>query len=180
MVAQETNMTNAAADTFEPPVPSHRLLIALIIVGAIATLTDLWLVPVALYGTSQTDPLLLLVERLVNAKLLIAPLIAGAALLFALTGRVRAAIVTLGVLVLAGLVAELRPLVTDGPALSMYGPGALITFDRLAVPLLAIAAIVLALRGKYLWLAAALVLIPGVVFTLEMSLFAIAVMIYGF
>lgn len=173
-------MTIAATEIIDPPARTNWLRVALVTTGAIATLTALSVAPVALYELSQTDPLLVFVERVVNAKLLLAPVIAGAALLFALTGRVRAVIVTLGVLVLAGLVAELPSLARDGIALSAYGPGALFTFDRLAVPLLAIAAIMLALRGTHLWLATVLVLIPGLVFTLQMTLFAIAMIIYGF
>jgi hypothetical protein len=120
-------------------------------------------------------------QALLSVKLALAPLVAGAALVFAVAGRLRAAIVALAALVLLSFVLD------DVWSIPLHGfeltPdfGGLTAFAYyIAFPLAAVAAIVLALKDRHLALATALVCVPTVFNWLGVAAFAIGVMIYGF
>jgi hypothetical protein len=173
-------MTIATAEAIEPSAPTHRLRVALIVISAIATLGAAKDVPGAFYDYGHTDPLLVFAQRVTTAKLVVSPFIAGVALLFALLGRVRGAVVALAALMLAAWVSELPSIPTHGLELSATGPGLFIAFERLAVPVLGVAAIVFALRNTRLVLATVFVTLPMLVFALGVAIFAIGVALYGF
>ena len=107
------------------------------------------------------------------------PFFAPAALLCALTGRVRWAVIAL-----AGVVLGRWLWFLPGPNGSLDSKDlyALQPTIKLLIipPLLAVCALVLAKRKERLGLATLLVAVPSVYSNFEMALFAIAVTIYGF
>ena len=173
-------MTIATAEISAPLALQARLRVALIVIGAIATLGALTNLSGAFHDYGHTDPLLVFAQRVTTVKLVLAPFIAGAALVFATFGRVRSAIAALAALMLTAWLSELASIPIHGLELSATGPGLFIAFERLAVPVLALAAIVFAVRNTRLVLATVFVTLPMLMAALGVVIFAIGVAIYGF
>ena len=117
---------------------------------------------------------------LTKTSVLTHPFFALAALLCALTGRVRWAVIAL-----AGVVLGRWLWFLQGPNGSSASKDLYVllqpTIMLLVVPpLLAVCALMLAKRNEHLGLATLLVAVPIVYLNFEMALFAIAVTIYGF
>jgi hypothetical protein len=127
------------------------------------------------YDYGHTRPLVIFAQRLTTAKILLLPLVSGAALLLAISGRVRHAIMALGAVMLVEWAHDL-------PSLAIHGlPSGLITLAQTFIyPVIAAAAIWLAARGRLLGLAVAFVAVLTVEFWAGAIAFAIAVSIYGF
>ncbi len=174
-------MTDTAASASTqapaPPAPRRWLAIGLAIVAAIETLA-------ALYGISSVfllldEPMLFLADArwLIQLKLALGPFLASAALVLAMMGRVRVAVMMLAALALLGWIVELSsPIVNifdvrlEIWSLEMFA-------QHFIYPLLAIAAIVLARRNERLGLAALLVSLPAIIAIVD---FTITAMVYGF
>jgi hypothetical protein len=108
-------------------------------------------------------------------------LAAIAALVFALTGRHRHAIIALVVLILLTWLNMLPSVALNWETFPGSGaPGALALIEIVGFPLLAAAATVLALRNQRLGLATVLVSLPTIINILSVAAFAIGMMMYGF
>jgi len=115
---------------------------------------------------------------IIVAKIALLPLVAFAALFFALRGRVLYAILTLAGGTLLTWVSFLPSVAING--LETEGvAGAFTMYQVILVPLLALAAIVLAVRGRRM-LAIVLAVLPTFVNAVAGIAFAIGVALYGF
>ena len=116
---------------------------------------------------------------LVKAHIASHPPLALAAMLFAITGRVRHAIIALAAIVFMTWLNDMPSVVRHG--LDFHGIGAFETPVRIiAFPLMAACAIALAARNQRLGLATALASIPAFHGLFGVIAFAIGVSIYGF
>ena len=113
-------------------------------------------------------------------QLAISPLIAGAALMLAVTGRARHAIMTLAALILVRWASDLPSIAIHGWELSADYGGITVALARFGQPAIAIAALVLAIKNRRLWLATVFVSLPTVMAWAGVVAFGIAVSIYGF
>jgi hypothetical protein len=115
-----------------------------------------------------------------TAQIVSHPLLAAAAMVLALIGRVRDAIIAMAAILamnwLSGMPSVvLRGFEPDGPF-----PALLTGWQLVAVPLMAACAIALAARNQRLGLATALASIPTFYSLIGLIIFAVGVSIYGF
>lgn len=171
-------MTIAAA-TPAPP-PRLWLRIGLIVIAAIETLTTASDFSGIFYEYQHETRLLQFAQALTSMKLALAPAIAGVALVLAIMGRLRHAIVALAALVLVGWLSELPSFAIHGLELSATFGGTVVFVQRFVYPALAVAAIVLAMKNERLALAGVLVSLPTIFFWAVGLVFMIGFMIYGF
>ncbi|MFZ2157333.1 MAG: hypothetical protein WAV72_14595 [Bradyrhizobium sp.] len=117
---------------------------------------------------------------LIKAHIATHPPLALAALLFAIIGRVRYAIMALGAIVLMTWLNYMPSVVRHG--LEFDGPYAAVTTTAqvIAFPLMGACAIAYAARDQRLGIATALVSIPTLFNLAGVIAFAVSVMIYGF
>jgi hypothetical protein len=163
------------------PAHSSRLRIGLIALSGVILFGALSDVPALFLVHDQTGGLLVFAQRLLGLKLALAPVIAGAALVLAIRHRPTYATVALATLMLVDWIAELPTIAIHGMELTGGGFLSLVVaMQRILYPLLAVAAIALALRNDRLVTAAALTAVPLLVNTLGVAAFAIGVAIYGF
>ena len=180
MARAEMTEPTATADT-APPAPAPRLL-GLRIVHVIMAARE------AVYGRSSGSALFGVKSEipgpgfggfLVKAHIATHPVLASAALLFAIIGRVRYAIIALGAVVLMTWLNYMPSVVRHG--LEFGGIGAIETPAHIiAFPLMAACAIAYAARNQRLGLATALVSIPTLFNVFGVIAFAIGVAIHGF
>ncbi len=168
------------AGTVASAAPPLWLRIALVIVAAIETLNALSDFPGIFYEWNHTEPLVIFAQRLTTAKIALAPLFAGAALVYASIARVRYAIAALAVLALLRWLVEIPSLFIHGLELSATGPGLFMFAWWFIYPLIGVTALALAYRNRRLVLAGALVSLPTLAGIAMVVIFAIGVMIYGF
>lgn len=170
------------ADTTALPAPTRQplLRIALAVLAAIETLSAMTDLSALFFDYGHTDPLLVFAQAVTKAKIAVAPLFAIAAFVFAVSGRVRAAIAVLAALILLAWLSDLPSIAIHGLELSGGIAGMHALALRVIYPLVAIAAIVLARRNAHLGVAAVLVSLPTVIAWVGVIAFGIAVMIYGF
>ncbi len=174
-------MTMAAASTNAQIAPPGALRIALLIIAPFAILGALADLPTVLL-----EPEVAFAQLGTAVKMTTSPLIAVAALFLAITRRIRAAVAALAALMLLAFAADLPNYLTSGFALSGGLPGLSVLIERVLLPLLGVTALVLAIRGTRL-AAATVFLVPAAFFALpkigmliQITLFAVAVTIYGF
>ena len=116
-------------------------------------------------------------------RIVLVPLLAIAALVFALMGRLPRAIMAMAALVLATWLAEEITSFLHPPKSPVSGAGVLGVYavlQRFVYPVIAIAALVLAWRNERLVQAGLLASIPTILGALMVVAFGIGVMIYGF
>jgi hypothetical protein len=124
--------------------------------------------------------LLIFAQALASAKLVLAVVIAAAALAFAIIGRIRHAIIALAVLVLIAWLSDLPSVFIHGLELSSDLIGLQLFVLRFIYPVVAVAALVSAIRNKRLALAGVLVSVPTLIAVAGILAFAVSVAIYGF
>jgi hypothetical protein len=170
-------LTPTATLTASPPGSRIGLRIFLIVVAGIETL----------FGVTEFSGAfdlhnapLSLGQFLINAKLAIHPFFAIAALVLAASGRLRGAIMVLGAYILAAWPAEVETIPRFGIEWSLSPIGLSLFADQAVFPPLAIAAIILARRDRHLWLGALFVALPPANLLLGITIFTIAVILYGF
>lgn len=169
----------AAANTNAQIAPPGGLRFALMAIAAFVLTGAIMDFPIAFHDFGHTEPLLVFAQRVTSVKLMLAPLIAGAALYLAVTGRPRGTIAMLAALILMNWLSDLPTFPIHGfPSFSV--PGAMIIIERLVFPLLAVAAIVLALRDTRLGMAAIIVALPMLLTAINASLYMSGMMIHGF
>lgn len=161
--------------------PNTWLRIGLIVLSGFIFLGALSDLPAIFFDYGHKDPILIFAQRVTSLKLALAPIIAGAALYFAFTHRPTNAIVGLATLMLVNWLADLPSIAIHGMELKGNSSYLLvIAAQRFLYPLLAIAAMALALRNERLVTATVLTAIPTIVNWLGVLIFAIGVAIYGF
>lgn len=171
-------MTSIAEPT---PAPPHRLIgISLIAVAAIETLSALANFSVIFVDYHHETALLKFAQALTSVNLALAPLLAGAALVFAVMGRLRHAIVALAALSLLAWAVDLPSIAIHGMELSGDLGGVIVAAKLLGAPLIAAAAIVMAAQNERLALATLLVSLPTILAWAGIVAFAIGVSIFGF
>jgi len=142
---------------------------------ALSVVTDLF---IAGYKTSGIG------DAVARAYLAVHPALALAALLFAIIGRVREAIIVLGALVLATWLNELPSVVRHGLAFGSSYAAIQTTAQIIAFPLMAACGIAYAARDERPGISAALVSMPTLLTILfhavSIVVFVIGVMMYGF
>jgi hypothetical protein len=149
----------------------------LLIAAAIEFLTGLSNLPV-LFGNLAEVPGFDLGGLLIIAKIVLSPFIALAALFFAIRGRICYAIGALAAGLLLTALSWLPTAAHSGFTVS-GADGAVNIYEVVVVPVLAIAAIVLAYRGR-MTPAILLVVVPTFVGVAATIAFAVGIAIYGF
>jgi len=171
-------MTRADTAAEAPPKAAPRWpRLILLVAAAIEFLTGLSDLPI-LFGNLSEVPGPGIGGAIIVAKIALTPLIAFAALFFTIRGRILYAILAMAADLLLMWVSFLPSVAING--LEMAGMAAVATtYLIFLVPLLALAGIVLALRGR-LAPAIALVVLPTFLGVAATIAFAIGVAIYGF
>jgi hypothetical protein len=171
--------TIADTDTTLPP---YRWLRAgLILVAALELLDALSGVQNIFTDYQHPTALLRFAQTLTSIKLALAPVFAGAALIFAALGNVRRAILALAALALtAWLLDDLWSIPFHGLELSFDYGGIVVFFHHFIFPAAALAASALALNDQRLPLAGLLVSLPTLFNWAGVVAFTVAIMMYGF
>lgn len=160
--------------------PSLWLRIALIVIAAIETLTALSEFSALFQEYGHTTALLIFAQRMNSVYLALAPLLACAALVFAIIGRVRHAIAALALRMALSWAADLPAVAIHGLELSADFGGAYAFVFRFVYPLTAAAALWLAWCNEKLGLATILVSLPTILKWAGVVAFTISVLKYGF
>lgn len=169
------------ADATAPQPAATALRVTLVILAGIETWSAISHLPAIFYDFGHTRPLVIFAQNLGTAKLIIAPLFAIAALVFALLGQLPRAIMALAALILAEWISELPSYAIHRLDVSVRSVPALISFAQTFVyPLIAGIAIYLARINARLTLATVLIAIPTAVIWVGVLAFAIGVALYGF
>jgi hypothetical protein len=154
---------------------------ALVIVAGYELWDALSNVPLIFADYENDAPVLRLAQTLILVNLALAPFVTAAALLFAVIGRLRHAIVALAVLeLLTWLLDDLWSIYIHGLEVAATLGGAAVFAHHFVFPAAAIAAIVLALKERRLSLAVLLVSLPTLVKWIGIVLFNLAMWFYSY
>jgi hypothetical protein len=162
------------------PAPQRSLQVAVIVIAVIVALGALYELPVLFVSFEPETDLEAFAEMANKIRIVLAALLAGAAVAYAFTGRLRHAIVALAAVILVEWAAYWPAVALSGFELTADLPGMFIFITLFVFPVLAVAAIALAIWTGRLALATVLVALPTAVTWLGFLAFAIGVMIYGF
>ena len=163
------------------PAPHYWLRIALAVVALIELADALSSVHNIFTDYHHTTALLRFAQALTSVKLALAPLVAGAAAVLAITGRTRCAIGGLAVLqLLEWVLQDVWSIPFHGLELSLDFGVLEAFFHHFVFPAVAIAGAALALKDRRLALAGLLVSLPTLINWIGVVAFAIGIMIYGF
>jgi hypothetical protein len=169
-----------SADTQTPSPPGSKLRVAVIVLAVIETLGSLSNLTV--FGNLSEYRDGGFAQWVLIAGLVIFPILAIAALFFAIKGDIRRAIMAIaGVTIATWFTDHLPSMFIHGLEFLSGGVTGLYLFAQMVVfPLLAVAALVLARRNQRLVLAAVLASLSTVANVLGVIAFAIGVSMYGF
>jgi hypothetical protein len=171
-----------SVDTADPAPPSYRWArVGLVFIAAVELLDALSSVQGIFTEYHHETSLLRFAQGLNSIKLALSPLLAGAALVFAARGKLRYAIFALAALTLAGwLLDSLPTIVIHGfkPSFDFGGIEEFVFY--LIMPVIAAAAILLAVKRQRLGLAALLACLPAVYKWASVAVFIVMLLIYGF
>ena len=161
---------------------SHRWLrLGLVLIAALEFLDALSGVQNIFTDYHHDTALLRFAQALTSVRLALAPLIAGAALVFAALGNIRRAILAIAALVLVTwLLEDLPDIAVHGLRFSLDYGGVEIVIHYFIFPAAAIAAAALALKDQKLPLATLLVCLPSLFDWIGVVIFMITIMNYGF
>lgn len=160
--------------------PSHRWLrLLLVLVAALEFLDALSGVQNIFIDYHHDTTLLRFAQALASINLALAPLLAGAALIFAALGKIRYAVLALAALTLVGWVLSSLPSIAIHKFSLEFGDLEGL-FYYFVVPVVAAAAALLALKDKRLALASVLACLPALAKWIGLVVFIITIMIYGF
>ena len=175
-------MTNSATTTTKAAQPTHRWLRAsLLLVAALEFLDALTGVQNIFTDYHHPTAFLRFAQTLTSIELALAPLIAGAALVFAGMGNLQRAILALAALELTRWVLDdLWSIPIHGLELSLDYGGMIIFLHHFVFPAAALAAIALVHKERQLSLAGLLVSIPTIVNWAGVIAFTVSIMMYGF
>ena len=169
-------------DTAAAAPPSYRWArVGLVLVAAIELLDALSGVQGIFTDYHHDTALLRFAQGLTSIKLALSPLLAGVALLLAARGNIRYAVFALAALTLAGwLLDSLPAIVIHGFKPSFDFGGIEEFFFYLVMPIVAVAAIVLATKRQRLGLAALLACLPALYKWASVAVFFVMLLMYGF
>jgi len=175
-------MTAAAEQTIAP---SHHywLRIGLMVVAALELMDALASIGNIFTDYHHASALLRFAQTLLSIKLALAPVAAGAALLFAAFARLRLAVLALAAFAFMGwALDDVWSVAIHGFAFRPdYYYGSVDAFaHQVAFPLGALAAVVLALTTRHLAWAGLLASLPPLFNWLGVILFAVSIMLHGF
>jgi len=161
---------------------SHRWLrVGLTVIALLEFVDALSGIPYILTDHEHPTALLRFAQGLLSIKLALAPVIAGAALVYAGLGNFRRAILALALLALTTwALDDVWSVAIHGLELSLDYGGMVMFLHHFLFPATALAGIALALKDRRLALAGLLVSVPTIVNWAGVIAFAVAVMIYGF
>jgi len=169
-------------DTAAAAPPSYRWArVGLVLIAAIELLDALSSVRGIFTEYHHETVLLRFAQDLNSIKLALSPLFAGAALIFAARGNLRYAIFALAALTLAGwLLDSLPTIVIHGfkPSFDFGGIEEFVFY--LIMPVIAAAAILLAVKRERLGLAVLLACLPALYKWASVAVFIVMLLIYGF
>ena len=165
-----------------PTAPSHRWLrIGLVLIAALEFLDALSGVQNIFTDYHHDTTLLRFAQTLISIRLALAPVISGAALVFAALGNIRRAIFALAVLVLTvWLLDGLPDMAIHGLRLSFDYGGVESFAHGFIFPVAALAAVALTLKDQQTGLAGLLVSLPTLFNWIGVVVFIITVMIHAF
>jgi hypothetical protein len=164
-----------------PPAPALRLMglrIVLIVVAVVEMFQGMSSAPVLFGDTSHIGSGI--GAGLVKAHLAAHPVLAVAAIMFALLGYVRHAIVALGVIVIMTWLSDMPSVVLHGLEFKSAFSAVETVAKIIAFPLMAACAIAYAAHNEHLGRATLLVSVPALFGVVMIVGFAIGVMLYGF
>lgn len=177
MSSNSSSLTQTVAVTDVPPASRVWLRIALLAVAGFESLIGLTEFNGAL---DLHDAPLSFGQFVINARLAIHPFFAVAALVLAVLGYFRAAIISLAAYILVAWFSDLPTIARFGIEWDWSPVGLSLLAQQLIFPPLAVTAIVLAYLDRHLWLGALFVALPPANLLLGMIMFTIGIMIYGF
>jgi hypothetical protein len=173
-------MTMAIPADRTPRAPHLALRILLVLLSALLTCAALDAqYPQAFINYDFVKALSHFAMPVTAMKIPLMPLLAGAALLLAITGRVRSAIVALGAVMLVAWAIDVPSVKIRGNPFAHGATGIVLLAQVFLYPVIALAAIWLALRDRLLGLAFAFVALPTVGFWIVMGPFLVAMLISG-
>jgi hypothetical protein len=176
-----TSAAPMAAESTEPAPAPRRigLRVALIVLAAIEVTIGFSDLPV-LFGDTSSLPGPGLGGFLVKAHLAMHPVLALAALVFAGIGRVRYAIIALGIAIVMAWLNEMPSIIARGFEIRSTFSFVETTARIIAFPLIAACAIAYAAHNEHLGRATLLVAVPTLFNVVLVVGFIVGVMIYGF
>lgn len=181
MTTVEMSAPAPEANTAPPPVaPSHLGLRLVLIIAALLEAFHGFSSVSTLFGDMSEIPGPGFGGFLIKAHIATHPVLALAALLFAVIGRARYAIIALGAIVFMTWLNYMPSVVRHGLEFGSLYAAVQTTAQVIAFPLLGACAIAYAARDQRLGIATALVSIPTLFNLLGVIAFAISVSIYGF
>jgi hypothetical protein len=134
----------------------------LIAIAAIDTLTTLPSLPAIFLDLGPQEPLIVFIQTLNRVQIVLAPILAAAAFWFAIRHRLGHAIIALATAMLVAWVTELPSMLMHGLEITTDLQGLLLVTRQLVYPVIAIAAIVMAVKRIHLPVAGILVSVPTV------------------
>lgn len=153
----------------------------LVLVAAYQLIDGLSNAPLIFADYHHATAYLRFAQALVSVKLALNPPVAAAALLFAVTGRLRQAILALAAFILLGfLLDDLWSFPIHGLELSLDYGGFVVFVHHFVFPAVALAGATLALKDRRLGLAGLLVCFPTLFDLAGILAFAVGIMLYGF
>lgn len=159
---------------------SGTMRLVLLLVALVETVSALSNLPVLYFGAPEvpgTSP----GGLLISATILLKPIFAVAALLFAARGNISRSVVALAVVVLLDWLSYVPSAAKFWSEFPGQGFGGIVSILLLVIfPLLGVVAIILARQGHRLGLATVLVILPTLLHVLAVVAFGVSVAIYGF
>lgn len=173
-------MTLAAEHPDNAP-PARWMRIALIVIAAIESIGALRDIPALAYEFNPTTAIGKFAQALTSVNIVLSIPIALAALYFAAAGKLRLAIAAIAARVLVTWLCDTPTSVAiHGIEWSLNFGGLNVAGYQIGAPIVALAALYLAWRNEPLALATLLVALPTIFSWLNIAVFTVAVMIYGF
>jgi hypothetical protein len=170
-------MSDTTASAVKPP--GTALHVCLILLCAIQLLSGLVDMSNAFTDYGHTTALLKFAQGITSVYLVLAPILAAAALYFAIRRQYLFAIYTLAALIFAEWLSELPSIAIHGTEITPDFSGLVPFGTYVVMPILGVAAIVLARRGR-LGLATLAAALPTIAHWGGVVVFFIGIMIYGF
>jgi hypothetical protein len=162
------------------PAPPRLLKISLAVVAGIELIGALAQLAILFHDYGHTDSLLIFAQKLTSLRVALTPLILGAALFFAVSNRLRHAIIALATLMLLAWLTDLPSIAIHGFGFTPDFGGAYMFAKLIIAPAAAAVAIRFAMTNERLPLAGLLVSLPTIAHWLGVTVFGIGVAIYGF
>jgi hypothetical protein len=168
------------ADAPAGPEQRRWLWFSLIALAAVVTLGAIYDFSAIFYDYDSKTRLGMFAQWLTKVQLALAPPIAGAALVFAIIGRLRHAIIALAAFILVDWICDTPSFAIHGVEFAGGFVGLELFTAQFVLPVIGAVAIALAIKDTRLWLATLLIAIPTIIKWAGVLAFGISVMLYGF